>query len=101
MKTFTDKEGQAFTVGKPIRTYHKGIYLLTRIEPRAGYSPLFHYKKVASGDCVPLGTSSIAKGVERECDSLWCKPLTADMLREELDAITKNYEATIKIIKSL
>jgi hypothetical protein len=101
MKEYTNKAG-TFRVGQPIRAYHKGIYLLTKIEKRAGGDePLLYYKKLANDDCVPLTTSGIAKGVERECDAAWCKPVTVEDLRKELVTVTKNYEATIKLIESL
>jgi hypothetical protein len=102
MKTWTNPEnGVTIRVGQCVRAYHKGIFLITKIEERKGYAPLAHYKKVASADCKPEKLSSIAKAVERDCDASYCKPVTVEELFTELILIKKNYEDTINLIKQL
>lgn len=101
MKEYTNQAGVTFRVGDAITAYHKGIFLLVKIQNRTGYSPLFCYKRIATKDGVPSTLKSISVAVEYECDSEYCSLVTEESLRKQLSQIQKNYEATIELLRKI
>ena len=75
-------------IGSLITSYHKGYFILTRIETRNRDSDLYHYVQVANSDGKPV------KGTKEKCsDELWCNRAYPDQIyAEELVKITKKHE---------
>jgi hypothetical protein len=97
-------------VGDIIRTYHKGIHRVTKIESRVvteanqkyypnqevghNWTPLFHYEKILDADLKPTRN----KGQTNCCDASYCSRVTRNSLKEELAAISKTYKEAIAVL---
>lgn len=61
------QEFNGMRVGDLITTYHKGYWILEKIESRQYYNPLFYYRKIANENFRFVKSNIISS-----CDALYC-----------------------------
>lgn len=91
MNSWTSKEGVTFKVGDTITTYYKGVHRLTKIEGRAGNTPLFYFERVLDAKLQP-------KKGKNCCDAAYCKPFSVADIVADLKKITETYNKAIQLL---
>lgn len=82
-------------IGTLITAYHKGYFILSRIETRKRNSDLYYYMKVADASGNPIKSKK-----EQVCDEMWCNIADPQEIYDaEISAAEKKFNA-LKVYKS-
>lgn len=96
MDSYTTPDGRFLKVGDIIRSYHKGLFILTKITGRKKPdAPLAEFKKILNSRMEP------SNGKIEQCDIGYCVPVSAQNIKDELKNIIETYEKAIDIIEKI
>lgn len=91
--SWSNKLGETFRVGDIVRTYHKGIHKILRIESRGFDNPLVYSRSIMDANFKPK------RGSEKCCDAFYLKRVTEQIILQELEEATLKFKQGIKILK--